>query len=143
MPTLDEVYGRKKEASGQVSTQTRTLAFGFLAIAWSLLTVHDDPLKSMAARVPTYLILALAVISVIVLALDMFQYVAVTNMAESAYRKAEAAKQKESILYDNESCAYKAQAFFYHAKFYVLGAGSLLLFVIFILLFLPVKVAPQ
>jgi hypothetical protein len=103
MPTLDEVYARKKEASGQVSTQTRTLAFGFLAIAWSLLTVHDDPLKTMAGRVPTYLILELAAISVLVLVLDMFQYVAVTHMAESAYHKAEAADQKGNILYDSES----------------------------------------
>jgi hypothetical protein len=143
MPTRTEVYARKKEASGQVSTQTRTLAFGFLAIAWSLLTVHDDPLKTMAGRVPTYLVLALAAVSVIVLALDMFQYVAITNMAESAYRKAEDAGEKDNVLYDKDSCAYKAQAFFYHAKFYVLGTGSLVLVVIFVLLFVPVTVVSK
>jgi hypothetical protein len=143
MPTLAEVYARKKEASSQVSTQTRTLAFGFLAIAWSLLTVHDDPLKTMAGKVPTYLILVLAAISVIVLALDMFQYVAITNMAESAYRKAEAAKQTDNVLYDDLSCDYKAHAFFYHAKFWVLGAGSLVLIGVFVLLFLPVNLFPR
>jgi len=52
---LDEVWARKKEASAQVSTQTRTLAVGFVAFAWALLTVHDDPLKSMAAHVPSWL----------------------------------------------------------------------------------------
>jgi len=143
MPTLDEVYARKKEASSQVSTQTRTLAFGFLAIAWSLLTVHDDPLKTMTGRVPTYLILALAAVSILVLVLDMFQYVAVTNMAERAYHKAEAAGQKDNILYDDDSCAYKAQGFFYHAKFWVLGTGSLVLIAIFVLLFLPLNVTPK
>lgn len=143
MPTLDEVYSRKKEASGQVSTQTRTLAFGFLAITWSLLTVHDDPLKTMAGRVPTYLLLTLAAISVLVLVLDMLQYVAITNMAESAYRKAEDAKQKTDVLYEKESCAYKAQAFFYHTKFYVLGSGFLVLLAIFVLLFLPTTLVPK
>jgi hypothetical protein len=137
MPTLDEVYSRKKEASGQVSTQTRTLAFGFLAIAWSLLTVHDDPLKTMAGRVPSCLLLTLATISVLVLVLDMLQYVALTKMAESAYHKAENTGQKENVLYDKDSCAYKAQAFLYHAKFYLLVAGFLALIAIFVLLFLP------
>ncbi len=134
MPKLDEIYARKKEASGQVSTQTRTLAFGFLAIAWALLTVHDEPLRSMAANVNRYWILGLALTSIIVLALDMFQYIAVTRMAESTYRKAEAAGQTTDILYDKESCAYKAQAFFYHSKFWFLGLGSVLLAVIFVLL---------
>jgi hypothetical protein len=143
MPKLEEVYARKKEASSQVSTQTRTLAFGFLAIAWALLTVHDDPLKSMAANVSRYWILVLAAISVIVLALDMFQYVALTRMAESTYRKAEDAGQTENVVYDPESCAYKAQAFFYHAKFWVLGAGSIVLIIVFFLLFLPLKATPK
>ena len=139
MPTLEEVYARKRQASSQVSTQTRTLAFGFLAIAWVLLTAHDEPLKSLAAHVPLYLVLAFALTSVVVVALDMLQYVALAYMAESTHRKAEAAGQKEGILYDEESCAYKAQAFFYHAKFYILAASSLILAVIFILLFMPLN----
>ena len=57
MLKLGDVYARKKEASAQVSTQTRTLAFGFLGISWALLTAHDDPLKSMVGHVPTFLLL--------------------------------------------------------------------------------------
>jgi hypothetical protein len=138
MPKLEEIYARKKEASAQVSTQTRTLAVGFVAFAWALLTVHDEPLKSMAGHVPSWLILALAAISVLILILDMLQYVAITNMAESTYHKAETAKQTEGILYDSESCAYKAQGVFYFAKFYVLATASIVLGVIFVLLFLPI-----
>lgn len=138
MPKIEEVYARKKEASAQVSTQTRTLAFGFLGVSWALLTVHDEPLKSMAANVPPWLILSLAVGSIIVLALDMFQYVAVTSMADAAYHKAEKAKQTEGILYDSESFAYKAHVFFYQVKFWVLWAAALLLLVIFGFLFLPI-----
>lgn len=134
MPKLEEIYARKKEASGQVSTQTRTLAFGFLAIAWALLTVHDDPLRSMTANVSRGLILALAIISVLVLVLDMLQYVAITRMAESTYRQAEKAGRTDGILYDEESCAYQAQAILYHMKFWVLGSGALILAVIFVLL---------
>jgi hypothetical protein len=73
----------------------------------------------------------------------MLQYVAATKMAENTYRKAEAAGQKDNILYDDQSCAYRAQGFFYHAKFWVLGAGSLVLVVIFVLLFLPSDLPPK
>jgi hypothetical protein len=59
---------------------------GFVAVAWALLTAHDDPLRSMAGHVPSWLILTLAVLSVVVLILDMFQYVAITSMADAAYR---------------------------------------------------------
>jgi hypothetical protein len=135
---LEEVWARKKEASAQVSTQTRTLAVGFVAFAWALLTVHDDPLKSMAGHVPSWLILTLAVLSVLILILDMLQYVATTGMAGATYHKAENENQEEGILYDPESCAYKAQGFFYHFKFVVLTVAATVLGVIFVLLFLPV-----
>jgi uncharacterized membrane protein len=135
---LEDVWARKKEASAQVSTQTRTLAIGFLAFAWALLTVHDGPLKSMAGQVPSYLILTLAAVSVLVLILDMLQYVAITTMAEATYHKAEKVEQTEGILYDSNSRAYKAQSVFYHAKFYALATASILLGFIFVLLFLPI-----
>jgi NADH:ubiquinone oxidoreductase subunit 3 (subunit A) len=134
---LEEVWARKKEASAQVSTQTRTLAIGFVAFAWALLTVHDDPLKSMAAHVPSWLILTLAVLSVLILILDMLQYVNTTNMADATYHEAENADKTESILYDSGSFAYRAQAFFYRFKFIVLAVASIVLGVIFFLLFPP------
>jgi hypothetical protein len=135
---LEDVWARKKEASAQVSTQTRTLAVGFVAFAWALLTVHDDPLKSMAGHVPSWLVQTLAALSVLVLALDMLQYVATTSMADVTYHKAETANQEHGILYDPDSCAYKAQGFFYHFKFVVLTVAATVLAVIFVLLFLPV-----
>lgn len=134
----EEVWARKKEASAQVSTQTRTLAVGFVAFAWALLTAHDDPLRSMAGHVPSWLILTLAVLSVLVLILDMFQYVAITSMADAAYHKAEDEGKTEGVLYDDKSYAYKAQGFFYHFKFIVLGVAAVVLGVIFVLLFLPI-----
>ncbi len=135
---LEEVWARKKEASAQVSTQTRTLAVGFIAFAWALLTVHDDPLKSMAAHVPSWLLLTLAALSVLILILDMFQYVATTNMAEKTYHEAEKAGKTDGILYDDDSFAYKAQGFFYHFKFIALVLAAIVLGFIFALLFLPV-----
>jgi hypothetical protein len=138
MPKLEEIWVRKKEASAQVSAQTRALALGLLAVAWALLTAHDDPLKSMAVHIPSYRFLALAAVSVLVLVLDMLQYVATTRMAETTYRNAESNNQTENVLYDPESCAYKAQAFFYHAKFYALSAAALVMLLIFVLLFLQI-----
>ncbi len=132
---LEDVWARKKEASAQVSTQTRTLAVGYVAFAWALLTVHEDPLKTMAARVPPWLILMLAVLGVLILILDMFQYVAITKMAEDTYHDAEDEKKTEGILYNRNSGAYKAQARLYHSKFVILVVATLVLAFIFFRLF--------
>jgi hypothetical protein len=142
MPELKDIYARKKEASGQVSTLTRGLALGFLGISWTLFTAHDEPLHSMAANVNRYFIIFLAAASVLVITCDLLQYVAITRMAEETYRRAEKAKPQEAS-YDDSSFAYKAQAVLYHAKFWVLAAGSVLLVVIFGFLLLPVKTLPR
>jgi len=142
MLDLKDIYARKKEASGQVSTLTRALALGFLGVSWTLLTAHDEPLHTMAANVNKYLILSLAVVSGLVLAFDIFQYVAITSMAEEAYRRAEDVGHKEA-QYDSKSTAYKAQGFFYHAKFATLIIGSLLLVFVFVRLFLGISKLQQ
>lgn len=129
-----EIYARKKEASGQVSTQTRSLALGFLAISWALLTAHDEPLHAMVAHVNRYMILALAAVSVLVIVSDLFQYVATTNMAGAALDRAGKARDRKAE-YDDKSFAYRTQAFLYHAKFWILAAGAILLLMIFIGLF--------
>ena len=141
MATLQQILERKKDVSGQVSTQTRTLALGMLAISWALLTVHDDPLRTMALSVSRFWMLSLAVCAVLVIAFDLLQYVAATTVAEKATKDAEAVPAK-TALYDNTTPAYKAQAWLYHAKFYLLIAGALLLLVIFIGLF-RTPVPPQ
>src|ERR1017187_8413935 len=138
MLKLGDVYARKKEASAQVSTQTRTLAFGFLGISWALLTAHDDPLKSMVGHVPTFLLLVLAIGAVVVLILDMLQYVAITSMADATYHRAEKEGETEGILYNPKSTAYRAQACLYHAKFVMLWCVAGVLLVIFIMLFQPI-----
>ena len=134
MPELKEIYARKKEASGQVSTQTRSLALGMLAISWALLTVHDDPLKTMAAHVKRDWILSLAVVSVIVIICDLFQYVAITSMAGEALIRAENANP-QAALYDNKLFAYRAQRYLYYGKFLIVGFAFVLLVVIFMRLF--------
>jgi hypothetical protein len=134
MPELKDIYARKKEASGQVSTQTRSLALGMLAISWALLTVHDDPLKAMAAHVNRHWILGLAGVSVVVIICDLFQYVAITSMAGEALIRAENAKP-QAALYDNKLFSYRAQKYLYYGKFLILGFAFVLLLVIFMHLF--------
>jgi hypothetical protein len=134
MPELKEIYARKKEASGQVSTQTRSLALGMIAISWALLTVHDDPLKTMATHVNRDWILGLAVVSVVVIICDLFQYVATTSMAGEALIRAENANPP-AALYDDKLCAYKAQKYLYYGKFVILVIAFIILAVIFIRLF--------
>src|SRR5579871_5142990 len=93
--SLEKLIDRKKEASGLVSAQTRTLALGFLAISWALLTAHDEPLRTMALHVNRYLVLALALSGVLITAFDLLQYVAITRLAEKAVSTAEAASPQE------------------------------------------------
>jgi hypothetical protein len=130
MLSLDKLLDRKKEASGLVSAQIRTLALGFIAISWTLLTAHDEPLKTMSSHVNRYFVLFLAASGVLVMAFDLLQYVAVTAMADKAARLAEAAPS-EQAQYDSGSIAYKAQAFFFWSKFVILAVGAILLSIVF------------
>jgi hypothetical protein len=138
MLKLADIYARKKEASGQVSSQTRSLALGFLAITWALLTAHDQPLQAMASHVNRYIVLVFATVAILVLVCDLLQYVAITNFTDKAYKTAAKATPQEG-QYDEKSVAYRAQAFLYKAKFYLLSADAFLLLLILGLLFLPVR----
>jgi hypothetical protein len=138
MVPLAALRTRKKEASGQVSTLTRTLALGELALSWAFLTVHEDPLKWMVKHVPSFLILALTAATLLVIAFDLLQYVAITKMADDAINRTEGLKAQEG-QYNANSLAYQAQKFCYKTKFGMLLIASALLLVIFILLF----TAPQ
>ena len=73
MPRFKDIYDRKKETSGHVSTLTRSLALAFIGVAWTLRTVHDYPLRPMTANISKYLVLVLAAASVLVLACDLLQ----------------------------------------------------------------------
>jgi len=141
MATLQEILDRKKEVSGQVSAQTRALALGMLAISWALLTTPYEPLLSMASHVSRALILGLAVCAVLVLVLDLLQYVAATSVAEKATQEAEAAEH-QTATYDNSSFAYKAQAYLYYAKFVLLIVAGAMMAVIFVGLFRSPVVVP-
>jgi NADH:ubiquinone oxidoreductase subunit 3 (subunit A) len=138
MLKLSDIYARKKEASGQVSTQTRGLALGFVAIAWALLTAHDEPLRSMTIHVSRYLILLFAVCAVLVLICDLLQYVAITSFVEDAYDEAEKRTPQEGE-YDSSSRAYRVHAILYKTKFWLLGIAFSLLVIIVGFLFRPIS----
>ncbi len=141
MATLQEILDRKREVSGQVSAQTRALALGMLAISWALLTTPYEPLLSMASHVSRPLILGLAVVAVLVLVMDLLQYVAATSVAEKATQDAEKSAQL-TAAYDSSSLAYRAQAFLYYAKFVLLIVAGVMMAVIFVELFKSPVVTP-
>jgi hypothetical protein len=141
MPTLKDINARKEEASGQVSTLTRSLALGYIAISWTLLTAHEEPLRAMVMNVHRYLILGLTICSVLFLACDLLQYVAITNMAEKASHEALLVDPPQIDQYDK---TYNlAQSLLYRAKFWIIALGAVLLIAIFILLFLPINAPPS
>lgn len=135
MATQKDLLERQKEVSGQVSAQTRTSALGLLAISWALLTAHDQPLEAMAAHVPQYQKLALAVLGMFVLVFDMLQYVSATKDVGKALAKAEKDPNKEAD-YDYDAFTYKAILRCYRLKFSVLTIAGILLALIFMQLFI-------
>jgi hypothetical protein len=79
-----------------------------------------------------------AAISVVVIACDLLQYVAITSMAEKALAVADKDPNRNAP-YDNKSFAYRAQAVFYYMKFWLLVGGSGLLLSIIYDLFRSVR----
>jgi hypothetical protein len=138
MATLADILARRKDVTGQISTQIRTFALGFIAISWALLTAHDEPLHSMVLNVDRSWILWLAGVSVIVLLCDLAQYVSAEHVAKVATDAAEKANPREAE-FDDKSRAYRLQMFFYHAKFYILLIDAALLVFIFVHLCLPIR----
>ena len=133
-PTLEELYERKKEVSGQVSAQTRTSALGLLAISWALLTAHDPPLRSLVEKVDRRFLLAIAVSAVAVIAMDLLQYVAATTATDAALKEARTADPPEAN-YNDDSFSYRAIGWMYRGKFVALAVGAVVLFGVFIRMF--------
>ena len=127
-PTLKELYERKKEVSGQVSTQTRTYALSLLAISWGLLTAHEAPLQSLLIHVNRHWLLGVAGASIAVIILDMLQYVAATTATDVAIRKATA-------NYDDKSFSYRAIGWCYRAKSLALIVGAAGILIVLVLMF--------
>lgn len=132
MPTLKEIADRRKEVSGQVSTQTRTLALGLLAIGWALLTAKDgEPIKLMATRAGRSPVLTAIFCALATIACDLLQYVAATSVAQDALERAEKSEQK-TARYNLNSYTYRFQLLLYRGKFWCLALGSLLMLLVFI-----------
>ncbi len=134
MVSYSEIRDTQKEVSGLFSSQVRTLALGLLAIAWALLTAHDEPLRTMALTVPRWELLSLAVLSVFVLTFDLLQYVFALRFTRAALHKAEHSPTRDA-KYDNGSFSYRAHLWMYHGKFSALVVAALLKAWVFLSLF--------
>jgi len=71
---IDEIQDARDHASSSISTQTRSMALGILAICWLLLGGTQQAL-SVKFQCYTSQLLAIAVACVIAIALDLAQYV--------------------------------------------------------------------
>lgn len=84
MPTLNVILDDKRAATVQVSSQTRSIALGMIAISWAMITAHDAPLSVLVASVPLPLIIGPAAFSILGLVCDFFQYIFQTAVITSA-----------------------------------------------------------
>ena len=125
MPTLEKLLERRKEVSSQVSAQARALSLGLLAVSWAFLTAHDEPLKGLVSRMPTYMVVAVGGFAALALVSDLLQYVWYTRVADEAVKKAEKTQDGTAQYYG--TWYYKAARAMYFVKYWLLVIGSAVL----------------
>jgi hypothetical protein len=101
MATFEAASEKKRALSGQVSSITRTLSAGVLAVAWLFLSGSKDP-PAMVAVVPKWIMLLIAAVCVVVLALDLIQYMAAYWQVSADYEAAKTAKAEKVTYYESK-----------------------------------------
>jgi hypothetical protein len=101
MATFAEAAEKKRALSGQVSSLTRTLSLGVLAVTWLFLSGSKDP-PALVAVVPKWIMLIIAATCVVALALDLLQYLAAYKQVSADYVAAKTSKAKEVIYYADD-----------------------------------------
>ena len=119
---LSDVYEELNFLSGQVSTQTRTIALGLLALSWGLL-VGETTVRLMLDQSLRLGFLRVGMGAILALVLDFFQYVAGLLYVDTVRRSAERRKANE-VIYDYDAQLYRARGWFFWLKVIVVVGDS-------------------
>lgn len=93
---IDEIQDARDHASSSISTQTRSMALGILAICWLLLGGTQQSL-TIKFQCYTDQLLAIAAACVVAIALDLAQYVFQFFDHEEALEDSRAAENLEGV----------------------------------------------
>lgn len=108
---IDEIIAELQDdriaASSALSTQTRTIALGVLALAWLLLSGTEDSLTKFASY--STQLLCIAGLSVLALLFDYAQYIFTLWETDSALKASLGAQSVDAAGYD-EKCRKRTAA---------------------------------
>jgi hypothetical protein len=128
MPTIQDICDRLKDVTDRLSTQVRALTFGTLAFTWGLLMKSDA-----SAPVPQWArpqLFSIGVLSIVVLLLDVCQYIFGYIVAQRARSKIEALRRAAAegvdrsrleVDYDEEGWVFTLQMGCFVGKIALLG----------------------
>lgn len=111
---LNSVYEDLKQVGDRISTQVRGIAFGLLALAWLFLT-GGDRAPTLSSPPSRTLLVWVAVVSIITLVVDYFQYL-MGYLNSSSVRIAAEKAGETKIQYDYRDIRYRLRTFFFWLK---------------------------
>jgi hypothetical protein len=113
MPTISEANQRLSDLTAQISTLTRTVSLGVLALAWLFLS-RSQEVSGLPSSVSNGNMLAIAALSILAISFDLLQYVMGYRNVDLA-RKSAQKNSKDQFKYPNDIYR-KARFLFFYAK---------------------------
>lgn len=123
MPRLPEVIEELQFLSTQLSIQVRTIALGLLAVSWGLLIGSSPVALEVVGGLRTGL-LRVGLLAILVLLLDLAQYVCAYRNVYTTLRAAEARGRTE-VTYNPHAWLYRLRTWLFWSKLWlILGASG-------------------
>lgn len=127
MPTISEANQRLNDLSAQISTLTRTVSLGVLALAWLFLS-RSPEVSGLPSSVSKGSMLIVAILSVLAISFDLLQYVMGYRNVDLA-RKVAKENKKDEVTYPNDVYR-KARFLFFYAKIWLTVVAALWLIIV-------------
>lgn len=131
MATEQEVLARKKEISDRISTQVRTLALSFIAVAWLFLVPTKDGPPVLPHAPDKLFLIGAGLTALLAMVIDFLQYVAAYQAVQQALKVTRDTKKPSDFEYDYDAIAYRAQTWCFWGKQLFVAASFLFLAVAF------------
>ena len=118
MPEIKKIIEELQFLSDKLSTQVRMVAFGLLAITWTILVGESAFLRKLSEGLGKSLLL-IAVLSIFILLVDFLQYV-IGYIYVNKTRKTAEAKGLTEIDFDPDSLLFRSRSILFWIKQFVL-----------------------
>lgn len=112
MPTIENANDRLNNLTAQISTLTRTVSLGVLAVAWLFLS-RSSEISGIPDVVSKQKMLVIAACSILAISFDLLQYV--MGYLNVYFAKKNAKRKNVEVMYP-KNVFRKARFFFFYAK---------------------------